>query len=144
MTSLDPIISEVTQKSTSIYTFLKSAHHKLSDGVRFITIPGAENFRPLPMGQLALFFWYIFETIFEFYQNHKGVPYVFTEFFQTGGVIAPPPLSWLRHWLKGSVTFIAYSRKIEKKFFRFSSKNRLFRVISRRKIDCAHFRSMKN
>ena len=28
-------------------------------------------------------------------------------------------------------------------FFRFSSKNRLFRVISRRKIDCAHSRSMK-
>ena len=29
-------------------------------------------------------------------------------------------------------------------FFRFSCKNRLFRVISRLKIDCAHFRSMKN
>ena len=27
----------------------------------------------------------------------------------------------------------------EKIFFRFSCKNRLFRVISRRKIDCAHF-----
>ena len=37
--------------------------------------------------------------------------------------------------------FLKENRK--KNFFRFSSKNRLFRVISRRKIDCAHSRSVK-